>query len=625
MYSSMKPSPSRQANFPPRAKPAAVNSQARVNPVWRKLALSQSADALEREADAAAEQVMRMPSQFSAAPLLQRKCAACAEEDEKLRRKEGSAGQSGGMAPPSVQQALGGPSQPLDSATRAYFEPRFGQDFGAVRVRQGPTAAQSAREVGAHAYTVGRDIVFAAGQFAPETSEGRHLLAHELAHVVQQRAGATVAIQRKGLDLGAKYEVRTPEKGNLMLRVHPNAERYIGGDKTKLNTVGNIKSGTVATLKEEREYGWYVVEVETIEYGVRTGFVHQQYLFPVSAEKSEPAPAPDTENAGAKAAGTAGDPLQRPAADIMADDKYIDKNIKKMEFYAAEEAHVFYSDGSKLELGLVPAYIKDPIEGVDYRTPRATHISVASSEPGALKYIPRGQEVKAPANAKYGDVLATLTRTVTFKTESASKRIVPTQVNTLTAPTLCQMLMEAENEYGKLMDATSKGGVKVFESFKTVLEIYSFLPGAGIAKAAGTKAATTAATASEGMLGKLVKKLTEVLAKGGVAKEILVEGVALGDVVIGRKGTALAVEYTFIENVGRVAGQGRAMQIALEQAAVQIAKANGVAEAQVIVHTVVNPKWLAYLESLGYTKTLVEKAGQFGFEGVWMKVMKVPG
>jgi hypothetical protein len=159
-----------------------------------------------------------------------------------------------------------------------------------------------------------------------------------------------------------------------------------------------------------------------------------------------------------------------------------------------------------------------------------------------------------------------------------------------------------------------------------VLEIYSFLPAGGIAKAAtsGTKAAVGAAsTASEGMIATLVKKLAEVLAKGGVAKELVVEGVALGEVVVSRKGTALAVEYTFIQNVGRVAGQGRMMQVALEKAAIQVAKDAGAKEAQVIVHTVVNTKWLAYLESLGYTKTILEKAGGAGFEGVWMKVIQV--
>lgn len=77
--------------------------------------------------------------------------------------------------------------QALDAATRAYMEPRFGHDFGQVRVRTDEQAAQSAAAYQARAYTVGGDIVFGAGEYAPDTASGRHLLAHELTHVVQQQ------------------------------------------------------------------------------------------------------------------------------------------------------------------------------------------------------------------------------------------------------------------------------------------------------------------------------------------------------------------------------------------------------------------------------------------------------
>ena len=89
-------------------------------------------------------------------------------------------------APPIVDEVLRSPGQPLNTATRAFMEPRFGYDFSQVRVHFGAAAEQSAREVNADAYTVGSNIVFGAGQFAPRTHEGRRLLAHELTHVVQQ-------------------------------------------------------------------------------------------------------------------------------------------------------------------------------------------------------------------------------------------------------------------------------------------------------------------------------------------------------------------------------------------------------------------------------------------------------
>jgi hypothetical protein len=74
----------------------------------------------------------------------------------------------------------------LDPSARAFFEPRFGHDFGNIRIHADGSAAASARAVDAHAYTVGRHVVFGHGKYAPDRAEGRWLLAHELAHVVQQ-------------------------------------------------------------------------------------------------------------------------------------------------------------------------------------------------------------------------------------------------------------------------------------------------------------------------------------------------------------------------------------------------------------------------------------------------------
>ena len=143
---------------------------------------------------------MRMPAPIplapaAAPPQLSRKCAACAEEEAVQRRSTGSAAPALGAAPPIVHDVLRTPGRPLDAATRAWFEPRFGHDFSAVRVHADARAAASARAVGAHAYAVGGNIAFAAGAFAPNSQAGRHLLAHELAHVVQQSA-APPALRR---------------------------------------------------------------------------------------------------------------------------------------------------------------------------------------------------------------------------------------------------------------------------------------------------------------------------------------------------------------------------------------------------------------------------------------------
>jgi hypothetical protein len=103
-------------------------------------------------------------------------------------------------------RSLQGAGRPLPGAARRFFESRFGVDLGTVRVHTGPRAAQTARAINARAYTLGRDIVFGAGQFSTDSLRGQRLIAHELAHVLQQspgpsssppvRAGAS-AIQRE--------------------------------------------------------------------------------------------------------------------------------------------------------------------------------------------------------------------------------------------------------------------------------------------------------------------------------------------------------------------------------------------------------------------------------------------
>jgi len=96
-------------------------------------------------------------------------------------------------APPIIQEVLRSPGQPLDPATRALMEPRFSHNFGSIRIHNDYRAAESALAVNALAYTVGRDVVFGAGQYTPKTHAGSRLLAHELAHVIQQERGGPVA------------------------------------------------------------------------------------------------------------------------------------------------------------------------------------------------------------------------------------------------------------------------------------------------------------------------------------------------------------------------------------------------------------------------------------------------
>jgi len=140
----------------------------------RKLTMGAGNDPLEREADRIAGQVMAMPVATAAGTV-----------SSRIQRAGQQAGQMDSI-PASVDRVLTGSGTPLDLALRQDMEQRFAHDFSRVRVHTGDTAAQSAREVSAHAYTVGHDIVFGAGRFVPGTVDGRRLIAHELTHVLQQ-------------------------------------------------------------------------------------------------------------------------------------------------------------------------------------------------------------------------------------------------------------------------------------------------------------------------------------------------------------------------------------------------------------------------------------------------------
>ena len=168
--------------------------------IQTKLTIGEPGERYEQEADRVAEQVMRMPGpdreeqveEIGRMPArgdqLRRQPVEEEEEEEELLQAKEISGRPPALSPDleARVQALRGGGQPLPDATRAFFEPRFGHDFGRVRVHTDARAAATARAVNASAFTVGRDIVFATERYAPETPEGRKLLGHELTHVVQQ-------------------------------------------------------------------------------------------------------------------------------------------------------------------------------------------------------------------------------------------------------------------------------------------------------------------------------------------------------------------------------------------------------------------------------------------------------
>jgi len=176
--------------------------------IQTKLKVSTPGDEYEQEADRVADAVMRMsdtqgvnagPGEMNApARGIQRMCSDCDEElqrqptdeEDTIQAKE-LPGQTPAATPEVMQQvsAMRGGGNPLPDSVRRFFEPRFGHELSNVRVHTGDRVAETARTLRARAFTLGRDVAFGAGEYAPESSKGRMLLAHELTHVLQQTGG----------------------------------------------------------------------------------------------------------------------------------------------------------------------------------------------------------------------------------------------------------------------------------------------------------------------------------------------------------------------------------------------------------------------------------------------------
>lgn len=179
------------------------------NRVQTKLAISQSSDPDEQEADRWADQVVSVTLPVAkhqcAGCRADTPCSKCGQAKQQIRRKvEPNSAQltgfhSDGFHSDKALRNLG-EGKPIDSATRAFMESQFEQDFKPVRIHTNPSAAKLARSINALAFTSGQQIVFGENQYQPETIAGKKLLAHELAHVIQQDGADSHPIQRSAED-----------------------------------------------------------------------------------------------------------------------------------------------------------------------------------------------------------------------------------------------------------------------------------------------------------------------------------------------------------------------------------------------------------------------------------------
>lgn len=172
-----------------------------------------------------------------------------------LMRQSRAWSQRNNAIPDTVHETLRAPGRPLDGETRQAMETHFGHDFSQVRIHADRLAAQSADAVDAHAYTVGHHIAFAAGQFAPHTTGGRKLLAHELAHTIQQgHAASALSLSIDAPNSAQERAAQSAEKGTgrhytaIGFRSTPRSQR----EKEETTASGSRAAGRRSAGNEAR-------------------------------------------------------------------------------------------------------------------------------------------------------------------------------------------------------------------------------------------------------------------------------------------------------------------------------------------------------------------------------------
>ena len=224
-----------------------------------RLKINEPGDRYEQEADRIADTVMQ-----TSEPSVQRacecggECPKCKGEEESgegiLQRtvQSGAAGIADTGISQSVHRVVRSSGQPLSATAASFFEGRFGKDLSQVRVHTGDSAAAAAQAVNARAFTLGQNIVFNKGEYRPDTRSGRHLLAHELVHTVQQRGTPSTSGIQRTIAVTDATKTRSPHKVNngavvlgLFNKLCPSISWKLSGSNIVPASTDNCDKATV--------------------------------------------------------------------------------------------------------------------------------------------------------------------------------------------------------------------------------------------------------------------------------------------------------------------------------------------------------------------------------------------
>jgi hypothetical protein len=225
------------------ASPGNINNNIQNNlapSIQTKLTIGEPDDEYEKEADSLADQVMRMPEN----KIIHRACNTC--DEEKIQKKPWIQTQSDqnnqASSATNISQLIqSGNGNSLPADTRSFMESRFGADFSGVRIHSDSQAAESASVIRAKAFTSGNNIVFGQGQYNPSTSQGKWLLAHELAHVGQQNSSVSVRSKVEQEAGEAATGVMSGKKVQLKQKKNPE-ELYLFGEPENVPDITYIST-----------------------------------------------------------------------------------------------------------------------------------------------------------------------------------------------------------------------------------------------------------------------------------------------------------------------------------------------------------------------------------------------
>jgi hypothetical protein len=277
---------------------------------------------------------------------------------------------------PAPEDVVASPGSRLDSSTRTLMEGRFHYDFSRIRVHDNPQAAASARAVRASAYTIGNHIVFDAGRYAPSTPSGQALLAHELAHTVQQqigRSGDSQAAEREAESAAVSFQAGTRVQVTSPAASYPLQRQESSHDYYDAPTL--VRNIIAEQFRSRREFlALYDPDLS----GLKADFVSTKYVKPGEKKPSETHPIPVIY--------VGKDFLDLSAADQKTKvGEQLDKIDKWSINYANQALDKTQLDKAQLEsIDLENEYVTSRIRGLN--NDQLTKLAGAAADPGVSAY-----------------------------------------------------------------------------------------------------------------------------------------------------------------------------------------------------------------------------------------------